>query len=328
MAKSELLKKLDKIIGDDSGRFRSITWWADTGCDLINWMIHPDGHGIPGGRVTEIYGKNSSGKTALALHVCRWVQKQGGKAFYLDLEPGLSKEWAQKIGVNTDEMWTDTPGSLEQALACVEAIVDDRLDAVEPTVIVFDSLAAVGTEAALDRNTVKDATPIGDVARLMSGWLRNKGIPRKIRDTKIIFLILNQTREKVGVMFGNPETTPGGQAVPFAAWLRLRVERKSDIKPSTGPVLGYFCEVKVIKNKVEKPGQKVSFPMYWGFGIDNCMALLLYCQNEKIVPAEGSSIVWNGVKTTKRKMRDGMLADRELLEEVREVVKRHIKSNW
>ena len=323
-----LLAKLDKIIGDDSGRFRSITWWADTGCDLLNWAIHPDGAGLPGGRIVEVYGKNSSGKSALALHVCRWAQKQGGSVYYIDTEPGLSLEWATKIGVDTESMWVDTPASLEQALACIEAIVDDRLTAVEPTVIVLDSLAAVGTDAALERNTLKDSTPIGDVARLMSGWLRNKGVPRKIRDSKICLLILNQTREKVGVLFGSPETTPGGQAVPFAAWLRLRVDRKEDIKPSSGEPLGYFCEVKIIKSKVNKPHQKVSFPVYWGFGIDNPMALLLYLQNQKVVPAEGAYITWNGQKTTKRKMRDQMLADRELYEEVRAAVRDHIRKGW
>lgn len=328
MGKDALLTKLDKIIGDDSGRFRSINWWADTGCDLLNWVIHPEGSGLPGGRVIEIYGKNASGKSALALHVCRWAQKNGGRVFYIDTEPGLSLEWAQKIGVDTESMWVDTPASLEQALAVIEAIVDARKAELEPTIIVLDSLAAVGCDAALERNTMKDATPIGDVARLMSGWLRNKGIPRLIRDTKICLLILNQTREKVGVLFGNPETTPGGQAVPFAAWLRLRVERKTEIKPSTGEPLGYFCEVKVVKSKVNKPNQKCSFPVYWKFGIDNAMALILYLQNEKVVPAEGSYITWNGQKVTKRKLRDQMLADKDLYNEVREMVRTHIRKEW
>lgn len=323
-----LFARLDEIVGDDSAKFKSVQWWLNTGCDLLNWCIHPDGHGYPGGRVVEIYGIWSSGKSMLACTACKHTQQMGGVPFYLDIEGGLDKGWAEKLGVNTDvtseRFWYGQPQTLEEALAVIETIVDARAEVDTPTLIVLDSLAMAGTAASSERSTVKDALPVGDKARVLSAWFANKGIPRKISDTKIILMILNQTREKVGVLFGSPETRPGGAAVPFASWVSLRVGKGKEIVPSAGKALGYFMDAKVVKNKLNRPKLKCSFPVYWKGGIDNANALIIYLQNEKVVPAEGAFITWNGQKITKRKLREQMLADRELYDEVRELVRKHM----
>lgn len=323
-----LFARLDQIVGDDSAKFKSVQWWLNTGCDLLNWAIHPEGSGYPGGRTVEIYGPWSSGKTMLALTGCRNVQQMGGLPCYVDIEGGLDKGWAEKLGVNTDttseRFWYGRPDTLEQALACVETIVDEREAAETPTLIVLDSIAMAGTAAASERNTLTDSQAIGDKARLLSSWFANKGIPRRIFNTKIIFMILNQTREKIGVLFGSPETRPGGNAIPFASWASLRVGKGKEILTSDRKAVGYFMDAKVVKNKVGPPKGKCSFPVYWKGGIDNANALIIYMQNEKIVPAEGLYITWGGQKITKRKLREQMLADRELYEEVRQLCRKHM----
>ena len=277
---------------------------------------------------------HNSGKTQQVLQAAAKCQKEGGKPFFIDIERGLSREWAERNGVilpepgckaTGNQMDVRKPNSLEGVLAMVERIVEYRRGLDVPTLIAVDSIASGGTCAAAERDTLKDKQLVADQASLLSGWFKNKGILRAMDGTKIVLLMVSQLRSKVGVMFGNPETTPGGATIPFYSWVRLRIRKGEAIQPATGPALGYFCNVQVLKNKVDRPGRKISFPVYWKFGTDNSMSLLLYIQNNKLLPAEGNFITWNGTKITKRKMRDNMLADQGLYDEVRELVHAHFK---
>ena len=258
--------------------------------------------GVPRGRIIEIFGPESSGKTTLALHIVAEAQKAGGEAAFIDAEHALDPVYAKKLGVDIDNLIVSQPDTGEQALEITESLV--RSGALD--VIVVDSVAALVPKAEIDGEM--GDSHMGLQARLMSQALRK--LAGAINKTKTVIIFINQLREKIGVMFGNPETTTGGRALKFYASVRLDIRKVENIKQD-GEVIGSRARVKVIKNKVAPPFREAEFDVVYGQGISKEGNILDMAVNLDIIEKAGSWFSYNG----------------ERIGQGRENVKKYLKEN-
>jgi len=255
--------------------------------------------GVPRGRVIEIYGPESSGKTTLALHILAEAQKQGGVGAFVDAEHALDPDYSKRLGVNVEELLISQPDSGEQALQIVETLVRSG----EVDIIVIDSVAALVPQAEI--NGEMGEFQIGLQARLMSQALRK--LSSIISKTKTVVIFLNQTRMKIGIMFGNPETTPGGLALKFYASVRINLRRIAQIKQKE-EIIGSRVKAKIVKNKVAPPFKTAEFDIYYNEGISYFGDLLNAGIKEDIIKRAGSWLQFEDVK-----LGQGVEASKEFL---------------
>jgi recombination protein RecA len=271
--------------------------------------------GFPRGRIVEIFGPESSGKTTLTLTVIAQAQKRGGLAGFIDVEHALDPAYAKKLGVNIADLLVSQPSSGEEALRICETLV--RSNALD--VIVVDSVAALVTKAELE-GEIGDAT-VGAQARLMSAALRK--LTALISKARTICIFTNQIREKIGVMFGNPETTPGGKALKFYSSVRVDIRRIGAIKQGDGAVTGNRTKIKVVKNKVAPPFTEAEFDIMYNEGISSVGALLDLALEKGIIEKRGSWLSYKGTQLAQGRdaAKEVLKGNQELYDEIEAAVK-------
>lgn len=277
-------------------------------------------NGFPKGRIIEIFGPESSGKTTVALHAIAEVQKNGGRAAFIDAEHALDPVYAKRLGVNIDELLISQPDTGEQALEICEALV--RSEAVD--IIVIDSVAALVPKAEIEGEM--GDSHVGLQARLMSQALRK--LSGTVNKTKTTCIFINQLREKVGVMFGNPETTPGGRALKFYSSVRLDVRKGEAIKASDS-VIGNKTVIKVVKNKVAPPFKTAVVEIMYGLGISKESEIIDLAVNSGIVDKSGAWYSYNGEKIGqgKENVKALLRENKKLCSELEEKVRAFYSNN-
>lgn len=318
-ALEDALKKIEKSYG--KGAVMKLGEKADTQIQTVSsgslaLDIALGVGGFPRGRIIEVYGPESSGKTTVALHAVAEVQKRGGVAAFIDAEHALDSEYAKALGVNIDELLLSQPDTGEQGLGIADALVSSG--AVD--IVIVDSVAALVPRAEIDGDMGQ--SHVGLQARLMSQALRK--LSGSINKTKTIAIFINQIREKVGVMFGNPETTPGGRALKFYATVRLEVRRADQIKQGT-EILGNQTKIKVVKNKVAPPFKTAIVDIMYGEGISQLGELLDMAADLDFVKKSGAWYAYNDEKIGQgRENAKAFLADHpEVVADLNQKVRAH-----
>lgn len=289
-----------------------------TGCLSLDLALGIGG--VPRGRIMEIFGPESSGKTTVALHIIAETQKKGGVAAFIDAEHALDAQYARALGVDTNELYLSQPDTGEQALDICESLV--RSSAVD--IIVIDSVAALTPKAEIEGDM--GDTHVGLLARLMSQALRKLTAITNRSKTSVIFI--NQLREKVGVMFGNPETTPGGKALKYFASLRLDI-RKADALKSDGGIIGNRTKCKIVKNKLAPPFKVAEFDIIYGEGISQEGCLMDLGVEYGILTKSGSWFNYNEEKIAqgREKLREHLKANPELKVEIENKIRDAFKKS-
>ena len=289
-----------------------------TGCLSLDLALGVGG--VPRGRIIEVYGPESSGKTTVALHIIAETQKMGGVAAFIDAEHALDAQYAHALGVDTNELYLSQPDTGEQALDICESLV--RSSAVD--VIVIDSVAALTPKAEIEGDM--GDTHVGLLARLMSQALRKLTAITNRSKTCVIFI--NQLREKVGVMFGNPETTPGGKALKYFATIRLDI-RKADALKGDGGIIGNRAKCKVVKNKVAPPFKVAEFDIIYGEGVSQEGCLIDLGVEYGILTKSGSWFNYGDEKGAqgREKMREYLKSNPEIKAEIDAKIREAHKSS-
>jgi len=266
--------------------------------------------GFPRGRIVEVFGPESSGKTTLTLTAIAQAQKRGGLAGFIDVEHALDPAYAKTLGVNLDDLLVSQPSSGEEALRICETLV--RSNALD--IIVLDSVAALVTKSELE-GEIGDAV-VGAQARLMSNALRK--LTAFISKSRTCCVFTNQIREKIGVMFGNPETTPGGKALKFYASMRVDIRRIGAIKTSDGTVTGNRTRVKIVKNKVAPPFTVAEFDIMYNEGISSTGSLIDLALEKNVIDKRGSWLSYGGSQLAQGRdaAKEALKADPELFEKI------------
>lgn len=288
-----------------------------TGCLTLDLALGIGG--MPRGRMIEIYGPESSGKTTVALHVVAEAQKMGGVAAFVDAEHALDPVYAKKLGVNLDELYVSQPDSGEQALDIVDALV--RSSAVD--IIVVDSVAALTPKAEIEGDM--GDSHVGLQARLMSQALRK--LTAIVNKSKTCVIFINQLREKVGVMFGNPETTPGGKALKFYASIRIDV-RKADLLKDSDGAMGNKTKAKIVKNKLAPPFRLAEFDIIYGEGISREGCVIDMGVEYGVLEKSGAWFSYNGEKVAngRDKMRQYLKDNPEVMMEIDQKIRDAVKA--
>ena len=327
MAREDKLKALDAAISQIEKQYGkgSIMKLGDNSAHM-NVETIPTGSlsldialglgGLPKGRIIEIYGPESSGKTTVALHAVAEVQKRGGIAGFIDAEHALDPAYAKNIGVNIDELYISQPDCGEQALEITETMV--RSGAVD--IVIVDSVAALVPKQEIEGDM--GDTHVGLQARLMSQALRK--LTPVISKSNCVVIFINQLREKVGVMFGNPETTTGGRALKFYSSVRMDVRRTETLKQG-GEMVGNHVRVKIVKNKIAPPFKEAEFDIMFGKGISREGDILDLATKIDLVNKSGAWYAYNGEKIGqgRENAKSYLTAHPEIMEEIEEKVRAH-----
>jgi recombination protein RecA len=277
--------------------------------------------GLPLGRVVEIYGPESSGKSTISLSVVAQAQKMGLKCAYIDAEHALDPTYMDALGVNLDDLLLAQPDYGEQALE----IADKLIRTGEVGVIVIDSVAALVPKAELEGDM--ESNQMGLQARMIAKATRK--IVALAAEHKCLVIFINQLRMKIGIMFGNPETTPGGRALPYAASVRIDVRKKEDLKDKSGESIGIKVKAKVIKNKMAPPLKVTEFDIYYGKGVDNFGCLLDVCMAKGIFSQRGAWVYYNGESYSQGRDNaiEKLKEDPKLVSTLQELIKNGIRTD-
>lgn len=316
---TEALKKLEKKHGPGTvmrlGKGEQVKK-AETLTTGIYSIDKALGGGFARGRMVELYGGEGSGKTTLALQVIVKAQERGEKAAYIDVEHAFDPSYAQSLGINLEELYFSQPDSAEAAMDVAKTLAETG----EFSIVVIDSVAALTPMSEFEGEVGK--SQIGHLARFMSTAL--KQIVAEFSKTKTTLVLINQLRMKIGVMFGNPETTPGGNALKYYASQRIAIRRSSAIKSTDGDILGYIAAIKVEKNKITLPYQKAEVPFMHGHGFDSVADLFMFSQKMGIIHKEKVTYFFNDEKlgVGEKKAIEAVRDDSELQTRIREALEK------